>query len=581
MWQVGPWATAATLCEDLPRSLEQQGTTSVSTAPRGVRRRSGAPISTKHLLLIFLTIIVPDSQARGSPMQKRTLFSPVSGQVLLGGKPVPRLEVVQRYDWLSVDGGAARTTTDAEGRFTFPEVSVRKLRAPKDVLIVQEIEVSFREKKITLWSHTKQSTTLNAELGGEPLVLVADLERPSQEVKLPVGGDQIVVFSGVATVRHPYLERWERVRAEVTEAGATCALERFLTSPEGLAGLGAFFPTVGDKPVRVMGIAKVADVQPTEGALFVQEKGGGFAYAAREEPRFVGFQTRAQVVVKLDSGEEVPTTFFTRAMYLPLDEAGKPAYEARLGDQWEVDARSYVRKRTEAVLVPVRVAALVRARLQEAPDEGFLEAFGAKPGTEGPVVEAVEVGEMRVEGSKDGWATLWVRGEVQVRISEREARHRFEGHLSVQLASLADPEYRPAAEGGPAMFRVYRFMVTLKTDKAVYAPGEKTVLEFRVENLMDTPQQFLKWHTPFEGFANDFLEVQPVGVAERVAYHGVLVSRGPPRSESYLALGPREAATSTIEITQAYPVAAKGDYVIRYRALGGGIWPGEARFAIR
>ncbi|HSP79349.1 MAG TPA: hypothetical protein VLQ93_12515, partial [Myxococcaceae bacterium] len=301
-------------------------------------------------------------------------------------------------------------------------------------------------------------------------------------------------------------------------------------------------------------------------------------YAVREAPRFVGFTTRAKVELKLDSGEALKVGFFAWTLYLPIDETGKPTWEARFGGRWEVDTRDWVRQQAGSMLVPARVADLVRAQLQAAPGKEFLEAIGATSAKE-LVVEGVEVEEARLDGTKDDWATLNVLGRARLDVSGRKETPRFRGYLTVQLASLGGPEYRLSPGKDTPLFRVFRFGVKLRTDKKAYAPGEKIFLEFQVENLMGTPQRFLKWHTPFEGFRNDFLEIERVG-GEKVGYSGVMASRAPPGPDAYLKLNPGERANSEIEITQAYPVKAKGDYVLRYKPLDA-VWADETRFTIR
>lgn len=509
-------------------------------------------------------------------MQKRTVFSPVRGQVLAGGKPVAHLEVVQRWSWLSVDDGMKKTTTDAEGRFAFPEVSARKLRAPKETFIVQDLEVVHEGRKVSLWNLTKTDTELNSELGGQAIELVAELKREAQEIKLPVREGTVATISGVSTFRHPYLERWAQLSTRVTEDGVAQALTRFLSSADGMKGLAAFFPAVGAQAPRVKAIDKVSEVKLTEGALYETDQGGHYALSAA--PHFIGFTTHAQVAVKLDSGEAVTGRFFAWTLFLPLDESGQPKWEASFSDRWEVDARPWIRGRIDASLDRAKVAALVAARVAAAPGAELLETLDVRKG--GLSVEGVELTEAKVAGSKDDWATVQVAGLLRLSIGTRRVVPRFVGHVSVELLSLASDAYRLAKGTDAPRFRVIPFKVVLETDKSKYALGEKIVLKFRVENLLDTPQRFLKWHTPFEGFANDYLDLEPTDGGPKVAYTGMLASRGPPGDSSYLTLAPGQSASSDIEITGAYPVTAKGEYQLRYKPLGD-VWSEPIKFTVK
>lgn len=511
-------------------------------------------------------------------MLKRVLFSPVTGQLLVGGKPVPRREVVQSWQWLGVDEGTTRVVTDDDGRFSFPEVSVRKARTPKDVLLIQDLEVLHEGKKVSLWNLTRQSLEANGELGGEPIELRADLDQPPREVKLPVGPDTMSTISGVASFRHPYLERLERTQRRVTPERVAESLKTYLASPEGTKGLASYFPAVGKTRRAVAKVSGVAEVKLDD--AFLYSGNDAAQYAAHEVPRFIGFTTHAKVKLELDSGEALTVGFFAWKLLLPLDGAGEPKWDPQFRERWEVDSRDWLRKQAEALLVPATAAKLVRAQLSLSPGQQLLAAVGAKPGRNGFTVEGVEVSAMKIDGIKDDWAVLNVLGQARLNVSGREERPRFQGYLTVKLASLESSEYRLSPDADAPHFRAFPFAVTLETDKKVYAPGEKIVLRFQVENVMGTPQKFLMWHTPFEGFSNDFLDIEPVGGGDKVGYTGMLASRAPPGPDDYLKLKPGEKAKSEIELTQAYPVKEKGEYVLRYKPIDSA-WADETRFTIR
>lgn len=86
-----------------------------------------------------------------------------------------RVDVVQLWSWFFVEDGIAQVKADAEGRFQFPEVSLRKLRKVDEVMITQDIELKHGGNTVTLWNLTRQDTQLNGELGGKPIELVAEL----------------------------------------------------------------------------------------------------------------------------------------------------------------------------------------------------------------------------------------------------------------------------------------------------------------------------------------------------------------------------------------------------------------------
>ena len=58
------------------------------------------------------------------------LFSAVDGIVLMGGKPVEGVEVLQDYAWHWTDEKARNVTrTDAKGRYQFPAITGRSFTA--------------------------------------------------------------------------------------------------------------------------------------------------------------------------------------------------------------------------------------------------------------------------------------------------------------------------------------------------------------------------------------------------------------------------------------------------------------------
>lgn len=106
------------------------------------------------------------------------LFSDVQGVVVLGGKPVPGVEVEQDYHWRW--GNVKRTTTvttDAQGRFQFPEATGRSFTAflPHEPVIVQRITLRYQGKEHTGWFMAKHNYDRLGEVPGRPLRFVCDL----------------------------------------------------------------------------------------------------------------------------------------------------------------------------------------------------------------------------------------------------------------------------------------------------------------------------------------------------------------------------------------------------------------------
>lgn len=68
----------------------------------------------------------------------------------------------------------------------------------------------------------------------------------------------------------------------------------------------------------------------------------------------------------------------------------------------------------------------------------------------------------------------------------------------------------------------------------------------------------LKWHTPLEGFRNDFLKVYCDGV--EVPYEGMMMKRGNPDLASYDLLLPGSSVSGSVYLGEAYEISKPGKY---------------------
>lgn len=110
------------------------------------------------------------------------LFTEVDGVVLLDGRPVPGVEVEQDYHWhWGEQERSARVTTDAQGRFRFPEVTGRSWTAgllPHEPVINQRITLRYQGRQYKGWLHSKHNYDRFGEVPGRPLALICDLSHP-------------------------------------------------------------------------------------------------------------------------------------------------------------------------------------------------------------------------------------------------------------------------------------------------------------------------------------------------------------------------------------------------------------------
>ena len=68
----------------------------------------------------------------------------------------------------------------------------------------------------------------------------------------------------------------------------------------------------------------------------------------------------------------------------------------------------------------------------------------------------------------------------------------------------------------------------------------------------------LKWHTPLEGFRNNFLKVYCNG--EELAYDGIMAKRGNPDPASYDLVLPGSSVSGSVYLEEAYDLSKPGKY---------------------
>ena len=68
----------------------------------------------------------------------------------------------------------------------------------------------------------------------------------------------------------------------------------------------------------------------------------------------------------------------------------------------------------------------------------------------------------------------------------------------------------------------------------------------------------LKWHTPLEGFRNNFLKVYYNG--EELPYEGIMEKRGNPDPASYDLVLPASSVSGSVYLEEAYDLSKPGKY---------------------
>lgn len=109
---------------------------------------------------------------------------------------------------------------------------------------------------------------------------------------------------------------------------------------------------------------------------------------------------------------------------------------------------------------------------------------------------------------------------------------------------------------------VEAFEVTICTTTDQLRQGDELFIITEVKNMGESPARFCKYHTPFEGTANEIFEVLKDG--KKIPYQGKLKKRRPPTDKDYVDLGPRQSITCEVRLNEEYDIVEKGHYTIRF-----------------
>ena len=117
-------------------------------------------------------------------MADYVLFSPVSGKIVVAGKPLAEATVKRWYKGgFSNKENTEITRTDGNGQFAFPVASFSSLMAgviPHEPVVSQRMFVQIDGQEVQIYGAIKHNYELNGEFAGQPLNLVFD---PTAEIR--------------------------------------------------------------------------------------------------------------------------------------------------------------------------------------------------------------------------------------------------------------------------------------------------------------------------------------------------------------------------------------------------------------
>jgi hypothetical protein len=487
-----------------------------------------------------------------------------------------------------VDDGSATALTDETGAYHFPAVTSRRRqpRSEPDIFVMQTIATRVDEREYSLWRATRYTFEDNGELGGKPIRISHELTDPEQSYVIPSYSESPTNVDGVVTIDHPYvhdLERGERAVNRARDRLTADLLER-LNTTEVTRVLNQAFVAPVVQPHRIASFRKLTQVSLRDYALFAD---AGRSQVSLDRNPFLGFTIGANAVVALDDGSEVSVPLYWpgAVMRLPGDEDDVPEL---LGDvtRATLDARELMRTGAEELLEPGAISVTLRTLLEESPGEQIAYAlddrlrladlvYGQKnlPARYSPgfgihqlAVNTVRALHVNVEA---GHVSVTAYGTIGT--SRDRPALRFRAWVCVALDSLPTGQYRLVAnEQCKPQLTISTFSITMEMAQRTSGPDEPLILHFSVTNLLAKQNIFLIWHTPFEGFRNEFLKIEHLDSGSEVPYEGPLASRVPPTREngSYLEFGPSERRTATIDLRDAYTIRKPGHYRVTFLALG-------------
>jgi hypothetical protein len=519
----------------------------------------------------------------------KVMFSAVSGRVLLGGEPVANQEIRQRFGWLGVDGGDATTNTDTDGYYSFPTVVSyeKQPRNEKDVFINQQISTIHDEHTVTLWTATKHEFLDGGELGGVPIRVVHELTAESRSYQIPGLGPYPTNIDGVLELDHPYVVDIERAKALVD--GATEELTRQLASalnaPDLLELVNRQFvtPVFLPHPIRL-----VEAVLEPECSSFALYKDPGHAVPSATDYRYVGFNLSGKLAVRDSAGGGWELRFYWPGASLSLKTGAE--VPPRLAGQLsllQVYSRDLLRDRVGHFLKPDEVADHVYGLIATRPPtelayvlddrlsiadleyDGRELPQGYEPGYRVDDFAIETAVPSHVVAEKD-YVSVKVIGHFTV--DGRSRKYPFTAFFCLSLSAIGQRRCEQVDNSDcRVLFRVPTFDYSLRMDRPEVAADDPVIMHFTVTNRLPKTNVFLIWHTPFEGFRNEFLEILHLESGEEIQYEGMLASRAPPSREggSYIELEADVSRSAAIDLRDAYTFTRPGTYRVTFKELGG------------
>lgn len=199
--------------------------------------------SSSRVLIIFLLSFAFEAYGLEIEMFKKEtveLFPAVRGQLTYIGKPLVGIKLKRSYEFIDITDGEIHdyTTTDSEGRFSFPELTMQSRHANNPLrtnviwqgIRVDDQQVNTQKDEIYLWDANSRGVTHNSYFSEMLSELNCDLANDAEIVGIynsdfPSG---VVNYTVVSVCRWPVRSEIEKKKAaDIEEFGELQDLEKY------------------------------------------------------------------------------------------------------------------------------------------------------------------------------------------------------------------------------------------------------------------------------------------------------------------------------------------------------------------
>ncbi|HBH05068.1 MAG TPA: hypothetical protein DDX92_00510 [Flavobacteriales bacterium] len=484
-----------------------------------------------------------------------------------------------------MDDGRFTAITDEEGNYHFPAITSKKKQPGKEpnIFISQMLTTNYKDKELILWNTTKYDFSDMSELGGLPIKLTHELTAKSRNFMIPTFGPYLTNLDGVVDLDHHYVRDLDlgQKKAGSNKKNLKKQLLPLLNTTEMLSALNEKFIHPQLQPHKILEFKKIVEMEIDSFSLY---EDASCKEVSLEKNHYAGFTFSGDLLVILSDGQACKVHLYWPKAAIPI------IGEAKLvGDLSAItlDHRKILQNGVNAFIQKEKITTLVEQIISHSPTielayliddrldlADLIYENKALPDDYKPSyqIEDLEIEKFNTAYVKteEDYAAVHIEGAFNV--AGHPNRYSFRTSLCIPLAALKDASYSVVKNDECGMtFSVSNLAFELKMEHEKLPKKKPLNLHFTVTNLLPKRNIFLIWHTPFEGFGNNFLDITHLDSNTEIPYEGILASRAAPSREhgSYIELEAGESKTSTIDIRQAYTITKKGRYKIVFRPLGG------------